>query len=53
MIVDRAADLNAWVPGIKHTLDQQVAVFGYVNNHYSGHARPIVDTLQELLSAEA
>lgn len=37
-IIDRRADLERWVPVIKHILDAQVPIFGYFNNHYSGYA---------------
>ncbi len=37
-VIDRARDLEEWIPPIKTLLDRKVQVFGYVNNHYSGHA---------------
>ena len=57
-VVDRTADLARWIPHIKRLLDQQVRVYGYVNNHYSGHAPADLQYLAErlpmpkLLSAE-
>jgi uncharacterized protein YecE (DUF72 family) len=49
-VVDRQADLARWVPLIKNALDNQMDVFGYVNNHYSGHAPGDVYLLRELMA---
>jgi len=48
-VVDRRADLAAWVPHIQALLDRPFPVFGYVNNHYSGYAPAAVELLQGLL----
>ncbi len=48
-VVDRRGDLEGWVPAIKAALDRQLSVFGYVNNHYSGHAPHDVAVLEEVL----
>ncbi len=37
-VVDRAGDMEQWVPGIESVLDSGKNVLGYVNNHYSGYA---------------
>jgi len=44
-VVERTRDLDRWVPPIKQLIDQQVRVYGYVNNHYSGHAPADIDYL--------
>lgn len=49
VVQPREKELAAWVPAIKGILDRQVSVFGYVNNHYSGHAPEDVATLEALL----
>jgi uncharacterized protein YecE (DUF72 family) len=48
-VMDRRTDLEEWVPLIRKMLDQQVAVFGYVNSHYSGYAPGDVELLSGLL----
>jgi uncharacterized protein YecE (DUF72 family) len=50
VVIDRASDLDEWVPHIKELLDRQVRVFGYVNNHYSGHAPENVAYLEQRLT---
>ena len=47
--IDRSRDLESWVPAIKAALDKQLPIFGYVNNHYSGHAPHDVALLEGLL----
>lgn len=37
-VIDRQADLEKWIPAVKHILDQRKPVFGYFNSHYSGYA---------------
>lgn len=49
-IIDRRNDFAAWVPAIKAMFNAQLPVFGFVNNHYSGHAPTDVDTLRGLLA---
>lgn len=48
-VVEREKDLERWVPHIKGVLDKQIDVFGYVNNHYGGHAPDNVEQLKEML----
>jgi uncharacterized protein YecE (DUF72 family) len=48
-VVDRDQDLARWMPVVKQIQDQQLSVFGYVNNHYSGHAPDDVTTIRNLL----
>ncbi|HUT22830.1 MAG TPA: DUF72 domain-containing protein [Sumerlaeia bacterium] len=37
-VIDRREDMAEWVAPVKALLRDQVPVFGYFNNHYSGHA---------------
>ena len=50
VVIDRGADLDAWVPPIKAILDRQVRVYGYVNNHYSGYAPHDIEVLERHLA---
>jgi len=52
-VVDRKKDEARWVPHIKKMLDQQIEVFGYVNNHYGGYAPANVDQLSKMLAEES
>lgn len=48
-VVDRRRDLQAWIPLIKQIVDAQMPLYGYVNNHYSGHAPADAAMLREEL----
>ena len=48
-IVDRTQDLKNWAPPIKERLDNQMDIFGYVNNHYAGYAPDNVDQMKKML----
>lgn len=48
-VIDRERDLQRWVPPIKQLLDRQIKVYGYVNNHYSGHAIADINSLEDAL----
>ena len=48
-VIDRRADLERWVPAIKHILDRQKPLFGYFNNHYSGYAPADIELLVDIL----
>jgi len=50
-VLDQRARTETWIPHIKETLDRQVRVYGYVNNHYSGHAPADLAFLQERLGS--
>ncbi|MFU8802553.1 MAG: DUF72 domain-containing protein [Bradymonadaceae bacterium] len=50
--IDRSEDIAWWVPRIKHFLDQGGVVFGYVNNHYAGHAPTTVRQIEKGLGDE-
>jgi len=49
-VVDRNADLDAWVPGIQQALEKNLRVYGYVNNHYGGYAPNDVAHLENALA---
>ena len=49
-VVERTKDLANWVAPIKNLLDEQVDMFGYVNNHYGGYAPDNVDALHAHLA---
>lgn len=36
--VDRTREIEAWVIAIQHLAAKSQAIYGYVNNHFSGHA---------------
>lgn len=46
-VVDRTEQIREWVPPIKKLLDQQIDVFGYVNNHYAGYSPDTIALLEE------
>lgn len=51
-VVDNKDDCTAeWVPPIQAALEQQLRVYGYVNNHYSGYAPHDVEVLEAALGA--
>ncbi len=50
-VVDRNGDMDEWVPGITQALNQQLRVYGYVNNHYGGYAPTDVSHLESAFSA--
>lgn len=49
-VIDRSTDLQRWVPPIQHLLDQQLDIFGYINNHYAGYAPDNLEQLKRLLA---
>lgn len=46
---DRSKELDAWVTAIKTLVARVKTVYGYVNNHFSGHAPENVRALQRQL----
>jgi uncharacterized protein YecE (DUF72 family) len=48
-VIDRRADLEQWAPVLRTFLDRSLPLFGYFNNHYSGHAPADLDLLREIL----
>ncbi|MCE2901533.1 MAG: DUF72 domain-containing protein [Gemmatimonas sp.] len=51
--VDRSAELDAWAAMIPVLQGQVREVFGFVNNHFAGHAPASVRMLQERLGLSA
>lgn len=49
-VVDRAKDLDCWVPHVRTLIEKKIDVYGYVNNHYAGYAPENVDQLIEKLA---
>lgn len=47
VIVDRSREMRAWVPAIRTLLDRRLAVFGYINNHYAGHAPASIELFEQ------
>ncbi|MBI3791722.1 MAG: DUF72 domain-containing protein [Gemmatimonadetes bacterium] len=47
--VDRSAELDQWVPAIVALMQRIHAVYGYVNNHFSGHSPHTVRELARRL----
>lgn len=52
-VLDKTLEMGQWAPPIKELLDKQVQVYGYVNNHYSGHAPEDVAWIAGQLGAES
>jgi len=48
-VIDRRRDLEEWVPHLEKLIERQFPVFGYVNNHYSGHAPDTLAMIQDML----
>ncbi len=46
---DRSAELDAWVPAIRALMQRIHSVYGYVNNHFSGHSPQTVRELAQRL----
>ncbi|MCX7013539.1 MAG: DUF72 domain-containing protein [Candidatus Sumerlaeota bacterium] len=49
-VIDRAADMAAWVDPLKALLEQRVPVYGYFNNHYSGYAPADVERFVKMMA---
>lgn len=47
--VDRSAELDQWVPAIAALMQQVNRVYGYVNNHFTGHSPHTVRELARRL----
>ena len=53
VIVDRRDDLREWVSVVDKISKRGIAVYGYANNHYSGHAPATVELFRSLWDARA
>jgi uncharacterized protein YecE (DUF72 family) len=51
VVLDRTADLQRWVEPVRHILAEGKVVYGFFNNHYSGHAPASLDQFQRLMAA--
>ncbi|MCU0627300.1 MAG: DUF72 domain-containing protein [Gemmatimonadaceae bacterium] len=47
--VDRTRELNAWAAAIRGLAERVDEIYGFVNNHFSGHSPESVRQLQRLL----
>jgi len=52
-IVDRETELRAWVPAIRSLLTRGLTVYGYVNNHYAGHAPASIERFERVWESGA
>src|SRR5512139_2346578 len=48
LIVDRAAEMERWVPTLVSLLERNIELFGYFNNHYAGHAPGSIELLRRV-----
>ena len=48
LVVDRDADLRAWIPAVRSLLAGGRPVFGYFNNHYAGYAIGSIEHFRKL-----
>ncbi len=47
LVVDRAKEMDAWVPAVRALLEKDVDVFAYFNNHYAGHGPGSIALFEE------
>ncbi len=50
VVVDRTADLQRWVEPIRHILAEGKVVYGFFNNHYSGHAPASLELFRQMMT---
>ena len=48
MIVDRQQELEEWVEACQNFNQRNIAIFGFANNHYAGHAPATVRRFWDL-----
>ncbi len=48
ILKDRAAQMKAWIPPIKHLIANKIPVYVYFNNHYAGYAPGSVELFEKL-----
>ncbi|MCB9385661.1 MAG: DUF72 domain-containing protein [Bryobacterales bacterium] len=51
-VVDRTAEITDWAELLTELRRREIAVYGYVNNHYGGHAPDTVRALLDLVAPE-
>ncbi len=49
-VIDRARDLERWIPHIQTLVDNKTELFGYVDKHYGGYAHTELDALTSRFS---
>ena len=52
VIVDRHQELEEWVEACQHFNQRNIAIFGFANNHYAGHAPATVRLFWDLWRKE-
>ncbi|MFQ5458358.1 MAG: DUF72 domain-containing protein, partial [Myxococcota bacterium] len=50
VIVDRSREMTEWAPALRGLLDRNMALYGFFNNHYAGHAPGSIDLLRRALA---
>src|ERR1700722_8480069 len=48
-VVDRKAEIAEWTDVIKNVQERKIKIYGYVNNHFAGHAPTTIDQLRVAL----
>jgi uncharacterized protein YecE (DUF72 family) len=51
VVVDRTGDLQRWVEPVQHILAEGKLVYGFFNNHYSGHAPASLELFRQLMES--
>ena len=51
-VIDRTSEMSGWVDVCYETVRQGVKVFGYANNHFSGHAPSTIRQFRDLWRAK-
>ncbi len=51
VVVDRLQDLEKWVAPVRSFLGQGKVVYGFFNNHYSGHAPASLEMFRKLMES--
>ena len=52
VIVDRSREMRLWVPAIRALLNRGATVYGYINNHYAGHAPGSIELFERAWESE-
>jgi uncharacterized protein YecE (DUF72 family) len=48
-VVDRKAEIAEWTSVIQNVQERKIKIYGYVNNHFAGHAPTTIDQLRVAL----
>jgi len=48
-VVDRTAEIGEWTEIIHKVQERRIKIYGYVNNHFAGHAPATIDLLRTAL----